>query len=228
MRCRHCLHAEESHDETEGFCKAKVYHSEALENASVPERCDCTMFEPEAEAAQSDEYSLKRLRRIHSLERLLAIEKRLLEEQGRRWSKRSRKLEARLTRALNNAEEIEEELEGGDTGEDGDGMPITQRRGPQSPGRTTSSPPTVGESSAGSYDDLKARLAELERTAATSRCGSLEFQIGTKGGVSVYGLARFPFTLYYEQWIRLLDVGDALRLFLEESKTSGKLKLKSR
>lgn len=228
MRCRHCLHAEELHDETEGFCNAKVYHSEALENASVPERCDCPVFEPEAEATQSDEYHLKRLRRIHSLERLLAIEKRLLEEQGRRWSKRSRKLEARLTRALSNAEEIEEELDGGDTPEDDYAMPITRRRGAESPGRTTSSPPAVGESSVESYDDLKARLAELERTATTSRCGSLEFRIGAKGGVSVYGLARFPFTLYYEQWVRLLDLGDALRLFLEQSKNTGKLKLKSK
>ena len=45
-----------------------------------------------------------------------------------------------------------------------------------------------------------------------------------KGGVSVYGLGRFPVTLYYEQWIRLLDSADGLRAFLEENK--GKLKLR--
>jgi hypothetical protein len=54
----------------------------------------------------------------------------------------------------------------------------------------------------------------------------LEFKVGEKGGVSVYGLGRFPVTLYYEQWVRLLDSTDRLRAFLEENK--GKLKLKSK
>ena len=45
-----------------------------------------------------------------------------------------------------------------------------------------------------------------------------------KGGVSVYGLGRFPVTLYYEQWVRLLDQVDQLREFLEENKSSLKLK----
>ncbi len=53
----------------------------------------------------------------------------------------------------------------------------------------------------------------------------LEFRVGQKGGVSVYGLHRFPVTLYYEQWIRLLAVSDELRTFLEENKD--KLKMKS-
>jgi hypothetical protein len=44
--------------------------------------------------------------------------------------------------------------------------------------------------------------------------------------VSVYGLGRFPVTLYYEQWIRLLDASDKLRSFLEENKAAGKLKLR--
>ena len=42
--------------------------------------------------------------------------------------------------------------------------------------------------------------------------------------VSVYGLGRFPVTLYYEQWIRLLDAGEGLRSFLEENKANLKLK----
>ena len=78
-----------------------------------------------------------------------------------------------------------------------------------------------------SYDELKARLAELEKQGGSGRRrGELEFRVGEKGGVSVYGLGRFPVTLYYEQWIRLLDVGKELRAFLEENKTAGKLKLK--
>src|SRR5215469_2274261 len=74
------------------------------------------------------------------------------------------------------------------------------------------------------YDELKARLAELEKQQGTRRTGSLEFRVGEKGGVSVYGLGRFPVTLYYEQWIRLLDSADKLREFLEENKSRLKLK----
>lgn len=74
-----------------------------------------------------------------------------------------------------------------------------------------------------SYEELKARVAELE---GKRRTGNLEFRVGEKGGVSVYGLGRFPVTLYYEQWIRLLDVADKLREFLETNKS--RLKLKER
>lgn len=79
-----------------------------------------------------------------------------------------------------------------------------------------------------SYDELKARVAELEKQAGTKRSGKLEFRIGEKGGVSVYGLGRFPVTLYYEQWVRLLDNGEELRAFLEQSKAEGRLKLKEK
>jgi hypothetical protein len=43
----------------------------------------------------------------------------------------------------------------------------------------------------------------------------------------VYGLGRFPVTLYYEQWIRLLEAAPELKSFLEEQKSEGKLKLKT-
>lgn len=75
-----------------------------------------------------------------------------------------------------------------------------------------------------SYDELKARLAELERKAV--RTGDLQFKVGEKGGVSVYGLGRFPVTLYYEQWVRLLDASADLRTFLETNKDKLKLKQK--
>jgi hypothetical protein len=75
------------------------------------------------------------------------------------------------------------------------------------------------------YEELKARLQELEKQqGGTRRTGSLEFRVSEKGGVSVYGLGRFPVTLYYEQWIRLLDTSEQLRQFLEENKTKLKLK----
>jgi len=75
-----------------------------------------------------------------------------------------------------------------------------------------------------SYDELKARVAELERQASRKRSGALEFRVSEKGAVSVYGLGRFPVTLYYEQWTRLLEAGDQLREFLTENKSRLKLK----
>ena len=79
-----------------------------------------------------------------------------------------------------------------------------------------------------SYEELKARLAELEKQGGGRRSGQLDFRVGEKGGVSVYGLGRFPVTLYYEQWVRLLDASKELRGFLEENKAAGKLKLKEK
>jgi len=76
-------------------------------------------------------------------------------------------------------------------------------------------------------EELLARIAELESQSGSRKKGSLEFRVGEKGGVSVYGLGRFPVTLYYEQWIRLLDTADGLRAFLEENKPKLKLKDKS-
>ncbi|HEX3741781.1 MAG: hypothetical protein ACRD3P_11790 [Terriglobales bacterium] len=73
------------------------------------------------------------------------------------------------------------------------------------------------------YEELKAKLAELEKQGP-KRTGSLEFRVGEKGGVSVYGLGRFPVTLYYEQWNRLLDASDKLREFMEDNKSRLKLK----
>jgi hypothetical protein len=74
-------------------------------------------------------------------------------------------------------------------------------------------------------EELLARIAELERQVDRRKPGALDFRVSEKRGVSIYGLGRFPVTLYYEQWIRLLDNGKELRAFLEENK--GKLKLKS-
>ena len=73
-------------------------------------------------------------------------------------------------------------------------------------------------------EELMARIAELEKKAEGRKKGALEFRVGEKGGVSVYGLGRFPVTLYYEQWVRLLDMAKDLREFLEENKSRLKLK----
>jgi len=75
-----------------------------------------------------------------------------------------------------------------------------------------------------SLDQLKARIAELEREISSKTSGKLTLKVSEKGGVSVYGLGRFPVTLYYEQWIRLLDSADHIRKFVDENK--GNLKMK--
>ena len=76
-------------------------------------------------------------------------------------------------------------------------------------------------------DDAQAELerlrAENERLKkAASRGGSI--RVSEKGGVSVYGLGRFPVTLYKEQWLRLLDMADDIRTFIRDNE--GKLKVK--
>ena len=75
-----------------------------------------------------------------------------------------------------------------------------------------------------SYEELKAKLAELEKEVKGHKRGALQFKVSEKGGVSVYGLGRFPVTLYYEQWTRLLDQVEQLREFLEANKSAVKLK----
>ena len=75
-----------------------------------------------------------------------------------------------------------------------------------------------------SKEELLARIAELEKQSGAKKSGILEFKVGGKGGVSVYGLGRFPVTLYYEQWIKLLDVAADLRAFLEGNKSRLKFK----
>jgi hypothetical protein len=72
------------------------------------------------------------------------------------------------------------------------------------------------------YEELKAQLEALK--AKEARSGTMSFKVSDKGGVSVYGLGRFPVTLYYEQWIKLLDRAQDLRDFLEENKSKLKLK----
>lgn len=74
------------------------------------------------------------------------------------------------------------------------------------------------------YEELKAKLAAAEEKLKGRKGRSIDFRVSEKGAVSVYGLGRFPVTLYYEQWVRLLDNADQLREFLEENKSNLKLK----
>ena len=77
-------------------------------------------------------------------------------------------------------------------------------------------------------DEVKAELerlrAENERLKNRHTRG-VSLKVSEKGGVSVYGLGRFPVTLYKEQWARLLDMADDIRAFIKEN--DSKLKAKS-
>lgn len=78
-------------------------------------------------------------------------------------------------------------------------------------------------------DDMK---AELERLRAENEAlknkkstpGVLSMKVSEKGALSVYGMGRFPVTLYKEQWIKLLSISEDLKKFISEN--DSKLKTK--
>ena len=76
-------------------------------------------------------------------------------------------------------------------------------------------------------DDLRTELerlkAENERLK-TQRGRSAGLKVSEKGGVSVYGLGRFPVTLYKEQWVKLLDMADDIRAFIAANESQLKAK----
>ena len=80
-----------------------------------------------------------------------------------------------------------------------------------------------------STEDLQAELDRLRaenEALKTNRPakGAISIKVSEKGGVSVYGLGRFPVTLYKEQWIRLLDMADDIRSFIQENESKLKAK----
>jgi hypothetical protein len=64
---------------------------------------------------------------------------------------------------------------------------------------------------------LEAENRALREQAEERKPGQLRLKISEKGGLSVYGLGRFPVTLYKEQWTRLLDHADQIKKFLQEN-----------
>jgi hypothetical protein len=64
-------------------------------------------------------------------------------------------------------------------------------------------------------EELEARVKELE--AQQEEANRMTYKVSPKGGVSVYGLGRFPVTLYREQWERLLADADNLRAFIKSN-----------
>jgi hypothetical protein len=79
------------------------------------------------------------------------------------------------------------------------------------------------------YEQLKQMLADKEAELAAAKSSplvrELSFKVSEKGACSVYGLnARFPITLYFEQWMRLIAALDRLKTFLEANKSKFTMK----
>jgi hypothetical protein len=78
-----------------------------------------------------------------------------------------------------------------------------------------------------SDDDMKAELERLRRENAALKKGAsdgIRMKVSDKGAVSVYGMGRFPVTLYKEQWLRLLNMSDEIRAFIAENDAQLKAK----
>ena len=76
-------------------------------------------------------------------------------------------------------------------------------------------------------DEMKAELERLRaenEALKTRKGGAISLKVSEKGALSVYGMGRFPVTLYKEQWTKLLEMADQIRAFIREN--DAKLKTK--
>jgi hypothetical protein len=78
-----------------------------------------------------------------------------------------------------------------------------------------------------SDEEMKAELERLRNENAALKKGassSIRLKVSEKGAVSVYGMGRFPVTLYKEQWLKLLDMSDEIRAFIAANEAQLKAK----
>jgi hypothetical protein len=78
-----------------------------------------------------------------------------------------------------------------------------------------------------SEEELKAELDRLRKENAALKKGTssgIRLKVSEKGAVSAYGLGRFPVTLYKEQWLKLLDMSDDIRAFINANDAQLKAK----
>ncbi|OFZ30653.1 MAG: hypothetical protein A2622_13360 [Bdellovibrionales bacterium RIFCSPHIGHO2_01_FULL_40_29] len=77
-------------------------------------------------------------------------------------------------------------------------------------------------------DQLKAEIerlkAENEALKNKKSGGTLTMKVSEKGALSVYGMGRFPVTLYKEQWNKLLSIAEEIKAFIKENDTYLKTK----
>ncbi|MEK7717829.1 MAG: hypothetical protein AAB322_08790 [Pseudomonadota bacterium] len=78
-----------------------------------------------------------------------------------------------------------------------------------------------------SDEELKAELERLRKENASLKKGAakgVSMKVSEKGGLSVYGMGRFPITLYKEQWLKLLDLSEEIRAFIAANDSQLKTK----
>jgi hypothetical protein len=78
-----------------------------------------------------------------------------------------------------------------------------------------------------SDNDMKAELERLRSENAALKKGAsdgIRMKVSEKGAVSIYGMGRFPVTLYKEQWLKLLNMSDEIRAFIAENEARLKAK----
>ena len=71
-------------------------------------------------------------------------------------------------------------------------------------------------------EDMKAELERLRAEnevlkSKKSASGTLSMKVSEKGALSVYGMGRFPVTLYKEQWLKLLGIAEDLKKFIKDN-----------
>ena len=71
---------------------------------------------------------------------------------------------------------------------------------------------------------LEVENARLREQVEQRKPGQLRLKVSEKGGLSVYGLGRFPVTLYKEQWLKLLGYADEIKSFLKKNDAQLKAK----
>ena len=78
-----------------------------------------------------------------------------------------------------------------------------------------------------SDEEMRAELERLRKENESLKRGAskgISLKVSEKGGLSVYGLGRFPVTLYKEQWLRLLDLSEEIRTFISTNEAQLKAK----
>jgi hypothetical protein len=70
-------------------------------------------------------------------------------------------------------------------------------------------------------EDLKAEIERLKRENESLKSkparGTLSMKVSAKGALSIYGMGRFPVTLYKEQWLKLLGISEEIKSFIEQN-----------
>jgi hypothetical protein len=77
------------------------------------------------------------------------------------------------------------------------------------------------------YDDVLECLRDENAALKRGTSSGIRLKVSEKGAVSIYGMGRFPVTLYKEQWLKLLDTSDDIRAFIAANKAQLKTRIKN-